>query len=1549
MFRPLRDLSVIALLISVFNHTQCCATLIAYYPLTGDFNDHSSSGLATTANNIKFNGGAVFNGIDSYIEIEDPQSKLSFDAGAQNFTVSLWFNANSYNVQLYIDRASTRNPPSSCEIYINDTGRIVAGAWDGYWTAGGSSTTVVKTGRWYHVAYVNNAGRVGLYVNGVLEGTFTVHDQYGTTNSDRARSIGRKANTGYSYFFNGTMRELRIYDEALDSVAVQQTYTSSYNYSNVTNTTSGVSSAAILTTKSGKNGSSEMPSSGDPVQLATGADNTTRTFFAFSGARNWKFSGSYNSALAAVQGTQVAGSATAVGALGYGWTHPFEAWIEPVGTSLVVHQDITHSNTYLPVSSGASVYTCADTSVRLNKLTLLADGTYSLLFKDQSRQVYDSTGRLIADYDSQGHKLELTYIGNQLSKIGDPVSGTEVTLTYNASGLISKAVDGTGATVSFAYTNGLLTQVTNPNGSPAVFTYDSSRQMLSLTGGDGALIATNTYDAQGRVTQQTDGVAGHGALKFSYQQDSPTGNITTTVTDKTGAVSVYTFTFDYDLLSVKDALGRTTSYTYDTLHNLTSKTDALGNVSKWTYDASGNVLAASDAAGKVTTYTYDSNNNLLTTTDPVGGVATRAYDSNNDLTSLTDAGGNKTTWTYDANGMVLTVKAPAGGVTTYTNTNGQRADIVDANGVETKWTYDADGRPVTIVDSQKNKTSIAYDLCGNLLTRKDPLGNQTTYTYDGRNRVVTVKDGVGAVTTMAYDNNDNVLSVTDGAGGVTKFTYDGEDRMLTKVDQLGNTFTWNYDTAGQITSTTDETGNTTSYQYDALGRQTQVTDALGNTTQVSFDPRGYVLSKTDALARKQSFSYDDAGRLTTATDALTQQSSFAYDALGRLTGATDPAKQQAKQTFDADGNRDSFTDAGGSKTSLTYNGTGQLTSLTTAGGHATSYAYDARGMLSKATQPSGASATVVYDAAGRISSLTDSVGTISYTQDANGRTLTVTENGKTLTRVYDALGRITHFTDGAGNTIGYAFDAAGNLTSLTYPDGKVVSYAYDAAHRLTSVTDWAKRVTSYTYDAAGRLIKTVRPNGTVQTRVYDKAGHVTNLTDKAADSSVVVQYDCTYDANGQLTTETRTPTAASYAPTVTPFTYGADNQLASIAGQAVTHDLNGNLLSAPFGSSLGGLTYDARNRLLTAGGLTYTYDAENRRIKTVGSSGTTTYVIDPDAQLSRLLVSSVASGSTTRYAYGLGALYQETDGTTVRYLHEDPRGNTVALSGAAGSAIGRVDYGPFGEVASQTGDTATILLYCGRFGVQTEANGLLNMRARYYHPLTGRFLQLDAMTGTIAQNGSLNRYAYAFANPFAYNDPLGLCAAETGWNNFATNFQKNFTGRNIQAGAQTALILVALELSTNFAATPFIVWGGGILAIGGTTHAVYDIATSKNPLGTFGAYSGAIASTGVGGLFVGGPLLAARSLTAETDPWIRTPGGLQDQMTLNAAKQGAGTKIIDNLGDPEYLSMEKWEYKVKSNEGRDSVVHYVRNPQTGELMDFKFKKQSLDQTTDGNP
>ena len=62
--------------------------------------------------------------------------------------------------------------------------------------------------------------------------------------------------------------------------------------------------------------------------------------------------------------------------------------------------------------------------------------------------------------------------------------------------------------------------------------------------------------------------------------------------------------------------------------------------------------------------------------------------------------------------------------------------------------------------------------------------------------------------------------------------------------------------------------------------------------------------------------------------------------------------------------------------------------------------------------------------------------------------------------------------------------------------------------------------------------------------------------------------------------------------------------------------------------------------------------------------------------------------------------------------------------------------------------------YNGYYGVQTDPNGLLYMRARYYSPTLRRFLNADP----IGFAGGMNWYQYANGNPISYVDPSGNVA-----------------------------------------------------------------------------------------------------------------------------------------------------------------------------------------------
>ncbi len=73
-----------------------------------------------------------------------------------------------------------------------------------------------------------------------------------------------------------------------------------------------------------------------------------------------------------------------------------------------------------------------------------------------------------------------------------------------------------------------------------------------------------------------------------------------------------------------------------------------------------------------------------------------------------------------------------------------------------------------------------------------------------------------------------------------------------------------------------------------------------------------------------------------------------------------------------------------------------------------------------------------------------------------------------------------------------------------------------------------------------------------------------------------------------------------------------------------------------------------------------------------------------------------------------------------------------------------MEYTPFGTLIYRRGESDTPFLFAGRWGIESDPNGLLYMRARYYNPTLRRFVSADP----IGFAGGLNVYAYADNDPF---------------------------------------------------------------------------------------------------------------------------------------------------------------------------------------------------------
>jgi RHS repeat-associated protein len=225
-------------------------------------------------------------------------------------------------------------------------------------------------------------------------------------------------------------------------------------------------------------------------------------------------------------------------------------------------------------------------------------------------------------------------------------------------------------------------------------------------------------------------------------------------------------------------------------------------------------------------------------------------------------------------------------------------------------------------------------------------------------------------------------------------------------------------------------------------------------------------------------------------------------------------------------------------------------------------------------------------------------------------------------------------------------------------------------------------------------------------------------------------------------------------------TYNDDNQIATFNGNGVNYDADGNLTNGPLtNNTFVSYTYDGRNRLLNAGELSYGYDPSANRVAITSGTNVanvTRFVVNPNAALSQVLIRTRPDGSKTFYVHGVGLLYEvnETGGveTGTATYHYDYRGSTVALTDGDGNVTDRIEYSPYGMTTCRTGANDTPFLFNGRYGVQTDANGLLYMRARYYNPYLCRFLNPDP----VGFAGGLNFYAYADGNPVSLIDPFGL-------------------------------------------------------------------------------------------------------------------------------------------------------------------------------------------------
>lgn len=78
---------------------------------------------------------------------------------------------------------------------------------------------------------------------------------------------------------------------------------------------------------------------------------------------------------------------------------------------------------------------------------------------------------------------------------------------------------------------------------------------------------------------------------------------------------------------------------------------------------------------------------------------------------------------------------------------------------------------------------------------------------------------------------------------------------------------------------------------------------------------------------------------------------------------------------------------------------------------------------------------------------------------------------------------------------------------------------------------------------------------------------------------------------------------------------------------------------------------------------------------------------------------------------------------TLSFYGYDGSGNVRQLTNSAGAVTDSYEYDAFGNLLNSTGTTPNVYMYRGE---QFDSDlGLYYLRARYYNPITGRFMSRD--------------------------------------------------------------------------------------------------------------------------------------------------------------------------------------------------------------------------------
>ncbi len=764
-------------------------------------------------------------------------------------------------------------------------------------------------------------------------------------------------------------------------------------------------------------------------------------------------------------------------------------------------------------------------------------------------------------------------------------------------------------------------------------------------------------------------------------------------------------------------LERTTDYSQPIAHH--------SSTNRWQYDGHGNVIREESAPSGSnvfigTSYTYDgSGRHLVSSTDAMGHTtAYSSFDIYGNPSTVTNHKGQQThsyrdgwgrvTRTVHPDGTVDSLARAWGGIGVYTETSissGSPDVVVD---------YDAAGRKVLSsnkrFDGQWQKVKTRYNERGlvfsvSLPYRGSSQSYSNVYAYDAYGRAIRFSEASGRETTWSYSGT----SVTERKDGVRTTKTTNPAGQLVSVSDSLSTFTYTYRDDGQPVSVGKAGLPATTFTYDTLGRRTSIVDPSAGTRSTSYVTNAdgsSVITETNALGSIVT-SYDSLGRVASIARLLFN-TTFSYDTCGRLVSKVSTNGTSSRYTYDQYDRvltaKDSVPDCKWLQKTYSYNADGNrvYTHYTTQDGFvATEYYSYANGHLKLALLLSP-NTTPIYN--------------LTAENDL-GQPTAATSGSVSRTYGYTAYGLPTYrkLNNGSLQDFRYNFDAAtGNLTGRSRVSGTTLSesFSYDNLGRLTNCGS------TISYDANNNITAI----GGVGILSYSNGSHPYSETDligfngsAISTASQAIEYTA-YDR----------PATITQGDVTAMFTYDADYERAKMV---------------VYQSGYGSLSIDH-----------YIGDRYEVHWDAANNSDTQILYLGGDAYSAPMVLKKDGDGAWTPYVIGRDHLGSITHiATTSGTLVEERSYN----------AWGRLRNPSNNSVYSATSQPSLFLRrgFCGH--EHLPLFGLINMNARLYDPVLGRFLSPDPYIQAPDFPGNFNRYSYCLNNPLKYVDPNGEFAIST--------------------------------------------------------------------------------------------------------------------------------------------------------------------------------------------